>query len=44
MHIAQLEDSEIRFTFDVNFQIKDILEPEEFVKMSIDGLPSSNEE
>ena len=39
MLIATLDSSNIRFTFDTNFIIKDVLKQEEFVKMTVEGLP-----
>ena len=42
MYVATMNHSDIRFTFDSNFRIKEILAPNEFVKMNIEGLETAS--
>ena len=40
--ITTMDNSDIRFTFDYNFKIKEVLAPQEFVKFTVDNLPDQN--
>jgi hypothetical protein len=39
--VANLDYSDLRFTFDFDFKIKEILKSEEMVKFTVEGVPKN---